>query len=153
MKHLRPSAKAIIIRDGSLLVLRMRDEEGLWYLLPGGGVEFGETLHEALRRECREELGVEIEIGPLRFVREYIAAHHEFVDEDPDAHQIEYMFICRIVDGAEPRPGAAPDKGQLGFDWLPIAALDRRRFYPKSLRPHFRRMDDPTVPTYLGDVN
>ena len=160
MKHLRPSAKAIIIRDGSLLVLRMRDEEALWYLLPGGGVEFGETLHEALRRECREELGVEVEIGPLRFVREYIAAHHEFAHEG-DAHQVEYMFICRIVGQNGDCPldavgGAVPllpDKGQLGIDWLPVAALEEHRFYPKTLRPLLGRMDDPETPTCLGDVN
>ena len=68
--------------------------------LPGGGAEFGETLHEALHRECREEIGCDVEIGPLRFIREYIAAHHEFAAEDPEAHQIEYMFVCRLADGA-----------------------------------------------------
>lgn len=152
-KPLRPSAKAIIIRDGKLLALRMRDAEGLWYLLPGGGAEFGETLHEALRRECREEAGAEVEIGPLRFVREYISAHHKFAAEEPDAHQIEYMFVCRLADGATPGPGTAHDKGQLGLDWLPLDRLGDYRLYPLSLRALLTRMDDATAPVYLGDVN
>lgn len=161
-KPLRPSAKAIIIRDGKLLALRMRDEKGPWYLLPGGGVEFGETLHEALRRECREELGVEpAEIGGLRFVREYISARHEFADEEPDAHQVEYMFECRLarqngdcpLDAAPGTVPILPDKGQLGLAWLPLATLTRYRFYPKALRPFFLHIDDPAVPVYFGDAN
>ena len=171
MKPLRPSAKAIIIRDGALLVLRMRDEVGPWYLLPGGGVDFGETLHDALHRECREEIGCDVEVGELRFVREYISAHHEFAHEEPDAHQIEYMFLCRLADGAlraiegtVPDSGTVPglpsgtvpllpDKGQLGLAWLPLATLTRYRLYPRTLRPFFLRLDDPAIPIYFGDVN
>jgi len=37
MNHIRNSAKAIIIRDGCLLLIRNRDEEGDWFTLPGGG--------------------------------------------------------------------------------------------------------------------
>ncbi|MBM3861911.1 MAG: NUDIX domain-containing protein, partial [Verrucomicrobia bacterium] len=68
---IRNSAKAIIIRDGCVLLVRVNDEGGEWYVLPGGGQRHGESLHETVRRECLEEIGVEVEVGELRLVREY----------------------------------------------------------------------------------
>ncbi|MDI6739140.1 MAG: NUDIX domain-containing protein [Candidatus Edwardsbacteria bacterium] len=72
MKLIRNSAKAVIINDCKLLVLEMRDEDGPWYALPGGGQQPGETLHAALVRECREEANAAVTIGELLFIREYI---------------------------------------------------------------------------------
>jgi ADP-ribose pyrophosphatase YjhB (NUDIX family) len=91
----RNSAKAIIIEGGRLLTIcRLDPIHGEWFLLPGGGQHPGENLHDALRREVREETGLEIEIGDLVFVREYIGVHHEFADEDSRFHQVE--FIVRV---------------------------------------------------------
>ena len=78
MQPIRNSAKAIIIEGNKLLAIKLVDEEGYWYCLPGGGQEPGEALHDALRRECREEIDAEIEIGDLRFVRDYIGKNHEY---------------------------------------------------------------------------
>ena len=155
-KHVTPiraAPKAIIIERGKVLALKMRDDEGSWYLLPGGGADFGETLHDALRREVMEEVGVEIDIGPLFFVRDYIGVNHEFADEDPDAHQIEYMFECRIVGDGKLGTGIEPDKGQLGVEWLPVDLLEEYRLYPKAVRPIIRHMHDDAGPVYMGDVN
>ena len=153
MKPIRPAPKAIIIENGRLLAVKMRDKVGYWYLLPGGGIRTGETLEEGLRREVREEVGVEIAIGPLRFVRDYIAQHHEFAEEDGDAHQVEYMFVCRITDRANFGSGTEPDPGQLGLEWLGVDALEGFRLYPKALRPLISRMDETVGAVYMGDVN
>ena len=55
----RVSVKGLIYDDGKLLFVRERSDT---WDLPGGGLEHGEGIAEALRRECREELG-EIEIA------------------------------------------------------------------------------------------
>ena len=54
---------AAILRDGQLLLVKRRKapEAGCWNL-PGGKVDFGETVADAVRREIAEELGVEIEL-------------------------------------------------------------------------------------------
>lgn len=64
LKHIRAayrvSVKGLIYEDGKLLFVRERSDT---WDLPGGGLEHGEGIAEALRRECREELGAEIEIA------------------------------------------------------------------------------------------
>jgi len=153
MSHLRNSAKAIIIRDGSILLTRNEDVSGLYYLFPGGGQEPGETLHDALRRECREEIAAEIIIGPLRFIREYIGAHHEFAEHDSDSHQIEFMFLCDVKEDYEPRHGHTPDTRQVAVEWVELSRLHECAFYPKALIPYLVQADFGNAPVYLGDVN
>lgn len=52
---------AIFIDQGQVLLLRQAYGDKRWGL-PGGGVEPGETIYEAIRRECLEELGVAVEV-------------------------------------------------------------------------------------------
>jgi len=80
MAGLRVSVKAVIIRNGRILVTANRDRDGMFFLLPGGGRQFGEPLSTALRRECNEEVGVDVEVHELVLVRDYISANHEFAD-------------------------------------------------------------------------
>lgn len=64
---IRNSAKAIVVKEGKLLTIKMHENGGTYYILPGGGQEHGENLHQALERECKEELGAEVEIRELLF--------------------------------------------------------------------------------------
>ena|ERR1700754_1748581 len=150
MSGVRLSVKAIIIKDGRLLVLKCRDQKGLWYALPGGGQQAGETLDEALRRECLEELGCEVRMGTLRFIRDYISNHHEFAATDPDAHQVELMFEGHLE--SEPSAATQPDSMQEGFAWLEITELPGCRLYPRVLEQVLSSRDKVGV-VYLGDVN
>jgi 8-oxo-dGTP diphosphatase len=70
----------VLLRDGSVLVEKRRADDdadpGL-VLLPGGHVELGESLSQALKREIREELGIQVEtITPIR-IRYYTASNGE----------------------------------------------------------------------------
>jgi 8-oxo-dGTP diphosphatase len=68
------AVSAAIFRDGRVLIVRRAAPpvHGL-YTLPGGGVELGETLVEAVTREVREETGLEIEPHSLAGYRQLIA--------------------------------------------------------------------------------
>lgn len=57
MSDIRLSVKAIIVEGGQLLALKCRDAEGDWFMLPGGGQGFGETVHEALEQFAYVPLG------------------------------------------------------------------------------------------------
>lgn len=152
MPAIRNSVKAVICHEGRLLAIRKRDADGAYYILPGGGQEFGETFHETLRRECLEEVNAEVEIGPLLFIREYIGAHHEFAASDGDAHQVEYMFRCNLKEPAALRTGQLPDEGQEGLEWLPLSGLGEARLYPKALRSPIRDWREGDE-VYRGDIN
>lgn len=142
MKSIRNCAKALIIHDGCLLAIKMRDEDGAFFILPGGGQEPGETLADALRRECREELSVEVVVHELRYVREQIR----------EAHRIEFIFRCMLKTPLGTSGGTHPDDGQLGLAWLSLPYLQQVRLYPLELRSLLDGLDAEGAPVYLGDI-
>jgi 8-oxo-dGTP diphosphatase len=95
--NIRTSAKAIIINSGAVLLVEKNSSTGAWFALPGGGQQHGETLIDAIRRECREEIGRDVHVGDLLHVREYIGAHHEFAATDSACHQVEFWFACTLT--------------------------------------------------------
>jgi 8-oxo-dGTP diphosphatase len=151
-RTIRTSIKAMIIENGKILTIKKRDDEGYYYLFPGGGQEHGETMHEALRRECLEELGYEIMIDDLTFIREYIGKNHEHAKWDKDVHQNEYMFLCHLNNDLPPITPLKPDDDQIGTEWLPLSEIDKYRIYPKALKK-FLKDDIHNAPIYLGDIN
>jgi 8-oxo-dGTP diphosphatase len=56
----RVSVKALVVREGKILLIEDLMESKSTWELPGGGLEFGETPHEAIRREVQEECGIEV---------------------------------------------------------------------------------------------
>jgi 8-oxo-dGTP diphosphatase len=67
----RIRVSAILRWQGRVLLCRQQKPDKEYWLLPGGGVDGGETLIEALRRELREELGIEADVqfeGPVAIV-------------------------------------------------------------------------------------
>lgn len=152
-RTIRVSAKAVIIRAGELLVTVNKDHGGTFYLLPGGGQEPGETLPEALSRECREEIGAEVVLGRFLCLRDYIGANHEFADIDGEVHQVELMFACDLAPGAEPDLELDSDPMQTGAAWLPLSRLEDHRLFPLSLRPLLACGLEGLTDPYLGAVN
>src|SRR5687767_12903490 len=124
---IRVSAKAVIVRDGKLLVIACRDSAGEFYMLPGGGQDKFESLPEALRRECREEIGTDVEVGELLFVRDYIGRNHEFAGSEQETHAVEIMFACSVPDDYVPTTGNVPDPAQFAVAWIALDELARLR--------------------------
>lgn len=153
--NIRNSAKAIIIDGEKVLLTRNQDKEGFFYLCPGGSQNHGETLSDALKRECIEEVGLHIEIGKLLHIREYIGKNHEYSTHDYDVHQIEYYFICKLKDNESKQVEPTnPDSHQVGIEWVHINDLLQYRLYPKEIRKYIiKHTKKEKAPVYLGDVN
>lgn len=82
---------AVIIRDGKFFATqRGYGEWKGWWEFPGGKIEIGETPQDALKREIREELATEIEVGDLLTTVEY---------DYPKFHLTMHCFLCTIVTG------------------------------------------------------
>ena len=150
MAGVRTSTKAIIIRDEALLVIVGKGETGEeYYYLPGGGQEKFETLEQALKRECLEEIDARVIVGDILFVRDYIARNHEFAAFDPNFHQLDLFFECSLEPGEIPQNGSSPDSTQQGVMWLKLIDLENAELYPQELKTALRSRDR----VYLGDVN
>jgi A/G-specific adenine glycosylase len=112
---------AVIRREGKVLLTRRPANGllgGLWEF-PGGKQEAGESLPECLRREIREELGVEIEVNaPLGIYR------HAYTHFKVKLH----AFYCTLLHG-EPHPHQADDLAWAALDELtsfPMGKIDRQ---------------------------
>ena len=94
--HPQLAVSAAIFRDGKiLLVRRARSPAKGFYSLPGGRVEFGETLHAALHREVDEETALKIEIIDLAGWREVVPG------TGGGGHYLIMSFAARWI-GGEP---------------------------------------------------
>ena len=124
-RKIRNSAKALIIKDGKMAAIKIRDAGEEWYIIPGGGQESEETLREAVCREVLEELGIAVECRDLLFVVEGV--HGE------GFHRVDLVFYCEFIDDI---PDAVPhsDINQVGIEWLDISELNLKPLYPSRLR-------------------
>jgi 8-oxo-dGTP pyrophosphatase MutT (NUDIX family) len=94
-KSIRPIAICLFRRGDRILVAKAYDsvKQDAFYRPLGGGIEFGESSHEAIQREIQEELGVEIQNIVLLTVLE-----NQFQYEGQPGHEIVFVFDAEFVE-------------------------------------------------------
>jgi len=129
---MRQRVRALIIEDEKILFIHRIVEGREYWVIPGGGVEDDDMdLFASLRRECMEELGVEVDIGEL-FMESF------FKLQDEDQHQ--HIFRCRIS-GGELGTGIGPEyqedggyAGSFEIEWLHRSEIGERPVLPEELK-------------------
>ena len=114
---------AIVVQQDEVLLIRRgkAPQKGLWSL-PGGALELGESLDQAVRREVLEETGLEVR------VLEFAGAFERITKDDGEAVQYHYVlldYLCEIVGGAL---AAGDDAAEA--EWVSRAALKHRSLTP-----------------------
>jgi len=122
----RPSAYGVVIKEGHLLLNGFH--EGC--LLPGGGVEKGESIEEALVREIREETG--LSVTPGRFLN--MSESFAWPTEVPDTyfHVVSFHFLCTDPQGVITDKGfASPfeQKYMRTAEWIPLSKIGEMKIY------------------------
>lgn len=146
MKH-NISSRGIIIRDEAVLFIEYDHKRGICYSLPGGSQEVGEDLKKTLVREFKEETSLDIEVGELAFVREFIYKNPDFEGWQGGIHQVEVVFFCHLQDAQqEAKIGEKPDISMLNFKWIPLADFEQYKLYPET---GLKELIEQRIPKYL----
>lgn len=115
----------VIHRDRVLLVQRGREPmKGEWSI-PGGALELGETLPDAVRRELKEETGLDVEPTGILLVLDRIVRHGQRVKY----HYVIVDFACRLIGGR-----LAPASDVLDARWVAREDLPHYHLTTKASR-------------------
>jgi len=148
---IRNSVRALIVRKNQVLLLRKRGRNGdPRYALPGGGQDRGETLHECVLRECREEIAAKVSILGLA----HVANAFKPLDCKSVSYrqQVEFVFYCRVPKNYKPRQGNKPDKNQVAVEWVSLQRLEKIDLRPQGIAQLIRRAAAGKGPVYAGTL-
>jgi len=88
-KNPRPGSAVIVLHEGKILLgKRNKVNANNKWVLPGGGIDWGETSESAAKREAFEETGLEVELEKLVCVKEIIATHADY-------HAIVFFYLAK----------------------------------------------------------
>lgn len=142
---IRIRAAAIIVENGRILLEKHGKDGREYWVLPGGGVDPGETLSDGLRRELLEEIGIETETGALAFACEAIAP-------DGSRHIVQLAFLASIVEGTPRVTGL--DQRVVDVAWIPVEEVAGLEMYP-AIQDHLAAVLQVGIPhraDSLGNV-
>lgn len=130
------------MRNEEILLVAYDDATGLHYNYPGGGVEPGEGVLEALRREVREETGAIVtHVGQLLLVWEYVPARYGA--KYGNLQKVGLVFECAIAGFDGPLVPAQPTAHQAGVLWAPLGQLTALPVLPNIAGPLLAALHAP----------
>jgi 8-oxo-dGTP diphosphatase len=138
--RLRLRVCGICVQDNKILMLSHRgiSQSNVFWCPPGGGAQFGETAHEALIREYKEETGLDIKICNLLFVNEF---------RESSLHAIELFFSVEITGGHQ-KLGSDPEMSAekqiiQDLQWMTFSEIkNRSESEVHSLFKHCQQLED-----------
>lgn len=124
----RLAVKGVLFRQGRVLLLRRAPHEAIhpgWWDLPGGLVEEGEGLDEALVREFREETGVPVRVGPL-------LQASPFRTRVPEGRVVPVLILYYQVQSRSLKTPRLDPNEHDRFAWVALRSLAGYRSHPEQ---------------------
>jgi 8-oxo-dGTP diphosphatase len=123
--------RAVIIDQNRILLIKRIKKVSTYWVLPGGGLEQGETNEEAIIRECKEELGVDV------FVEKYFdIVKTQYLEKD----QENLFYFCKII-GGKVGTGNGPEfqegdyyEGEHIPEWLSMEEFKEKDIKPEEIK-------------------
>ena len=147
LERIRITPRAVILKEAEILLQHKVYEDGSErYVLPGGSVEPGETIEQALIRECEEEIGTIIRVEKLLHVADVFRERK--TTPPTRRQQVELLFQCHVPENYLAQNGPAPDKHQVAVKWVAMSHLEEL-LYPASIADNLLNLTINS-PVYLG---
>ena len=120
MVNMYPATKAVIERDGKILIIHRTDKEDCFkdeWDIPGGGIKFGETPEESIKREIMEESCLEVDIiRPLRI--------WTFFKNNNQTQVVGVTLLCKYISGNVKLSDEHND-----FKWIDPSDIDNYKIH------------------------
>jgi len=130
----------IIFKEKKVVLVKHENKyNGVYYLLPGGGLERDETIEECVIREVKEEIGLDVKIKSL--------AYYEDVVSDDD-HTLHLIFRCEIIGGKI--ENLDPDKKVKDIVFMNEEEFKKVKFFPEKLKKTLFSEKDNSLLLSLG---
>ena len=133
----------LLVQDRRVLMVEQARRGEEYWLVPGGGVEFGESLSEALRREFVEELGLRVAVGQLVAIIESISPEPAYAK-----HVVHLVFEVSAAREVPPTPQDATILSAAFLDEVELRNADVRPPINEFLCACLREI--PKAPQFLG---
>lgn len=137
-----PAVTAVVENDNGELLMIERTDNGLW-ALPGGAQDLGESVIDAVRREIKEETGIDTEVTGLSGI--YSDPRHVIAYDDGEVRQeFSLCFRARPIGGSL---RASSETSRVA--WVPFDQLDCLEMHPTMRLRVVHGLEKRQVP-YLG---
>jgi ADP-ribose pyrophosphatase YjhB (NUDIX family) len=146
--------RVIVLHNGRMLLISPHEAGASWQV-PGGGLERNESLAECGEREVMEETGVEVKIGRVAFLREFVVPKYcPLPDSDGVTFTMEvYLYAAPTTDQIEPR--RENPSAPLPY-WIPLDQVAALPLWPKELKSLANALAaghvPQTVPSFIGQL-
>ncbi len=138
----RVRVAGIVIEDNKLLLIAHKKNNSVYWLLPGGGVNYGESLEEALKREFLEELNITVTVDKPVMLSDSI-------DPVGERHIINICFLCHYAGG---NYKLGEDKRLNDYSFFTADELLKLRVFPPVNEKLASLIAGSTSVEYLGKL-
>lgn len=142
LNSVRIRVAGLVMRDGEVLLISHRKDGRVYWLLPGGGVDHGESLEEALQREFLEELGISVRVGQPVLICDSI-------DPEGRRHIVNIVFSCTHT-GGEYSLGA--EERLYGYRFCGPGEISALTMYPPINRELVALARNEKTDLYVGRI-
>ena len=139
----RYRAGAIIVEDGCVLLVTNKNED--YYYSVGGGVQWGETSEDAVRREVREETGIDYEVDRLAVIHENFFGENKGTLKGLECHEIAHYYLMKPRGTKELNSNSYTHGAKEEMCWIPIEKLGELKAFPSFLKDYLKEKHDGVV--------